>query len=102
MTTALRDASKQDYRPRNTTTTFHAGQQAYITFELTSAVGGTVDVTFCTPHGNTVGTLHVPAGSVGRYGEFSIALDAADVGKCIATLAWNEIIAAEVRFTVTS
>jgi hypothetical protein len=101
MTTALRDAARQDYRPLDNVTTFHPGHHAYITFQLATAAAGTVDVTFCTPHGNTLGTLRVPPGSSGRFGEFSTALDTADVGTGIAALSWNGSVAAVVRFTVS-
>jgi hypothetical protein len=101
MATALQDLGSQDYRPRDNVTTFHAGHLAYITFELATAAPGTVGVTFCTPGGNTVGTLQVPAGSTGRYGEFSASVDSADLGQGTATLTWNGAVAAAVRFSVT-
>ncbi len=101
MTTGLENIGSQDYHPRDNVTTFHAGHVAYITFELATASPGTVGVTFCTPGGDTVGTLRVPAGSTGRYGEFSTALETADVGAGVATLTWNGSVAAVVRFTVT-
>ncbi len=100
MTTGLANAATKDYRPLDNVTTFHAGHPAYITFQLATSAAGIVSVNFCTAGGNTVGTLEVPAGSSGRYGEFSVPLDSLDLGQGMATLTWNGAVAAEARFTV--
>jgi hypothetical protein len=102
LTTGLRAPESQDYRPVDSVSTFRAGQRAYITYLVKTAEAGTVDVTFCTPAGAIPGTLDVPAGSAGRYGQFSLVLDANLAGPAVATLTWNGAVAASLPFTVAA
>ncbi len=100
LTTGLRNSAAHDYRPVDTVTLFHAGQQAYITFEVATQEAGTVGVVFCTAGGRHTGRLTVPAGSMGRYGEFFALFSSKDVGAGEVTVTWNGMPAASVPFTV--
>lgn len=101
MTTGLYNAAKQDFRPINAVTTFHVGQQAYITFLIATAEAGSASVNFCTPGEQIPGSLTVPAGAVDRYAEFAVRFTARDVGRGLATLSWNGAVAATLPYTVT-
>jgi hypothetical protein len=100
LTTGVRDASKQDYRPIDSVTRFTAGQQAYLTFKITTAQAGTASVSFCTPSGVVPGTLDIPAGSQERYAQFSTRFVSQDAGDAVVTLTWNGAVAASLPFTV--
>jgi hypothetical protein len=100
LTTGVRDASKQDYRPIDSVTQFTAGQQAYLTFRIATAQAGTVNVSFCTRSGVVPGTLEIPAGSQERYAQFSTQFLTQDAGAAVVTLTWNGAVAASLPFTV--
>jgi hypothetical protein len=100
LTTGVRDASKQDYRPIDSVTRFTADQQAYLTFKITTAQAGTASVSFCTPSGVVPGTLDIPAGSQERYAQFSTRFVSQDAGGAVVTLTWNGAVAASLPFTV--
>jgi hypothetical protein len=102
LTTELRAPESQDFRPVDSVSTFHTGQRAYITFQITTAEAGTVGVTFCTPAGRIPGALDIPGGSNGQYAQFSLALDATHTGLGVATLTWNGAVAASLPFTVVA
>jgi hypothetical protein len=100
LTTGVRDASKQDYRPIDSVTRFTAGQQAYITFKIATAEAGTASVSFCTPSGVVPGLLDIPAGSTERYAQFSTRFAPQDAGAAVVTLTWNGAVAASLPFRV--
>lgn len=100
LTTGVRDEQGQDFRPVDNVTTFHAGTRAFITFQIFTQEAGTAEVTFCTPAGTIPGTLAIPAGSSGRYAQFSLLLPPQPLGDCVATLEWNGAVAASLPFTV--
>jgi hypothetical protein len=101
LTTGVRDAAKQDYRPIDSVTRFTAGQPAYLTFKIITAQAGTAGVSFCTPSGSLPGSLDVPAGSAKRYAQFSTRFLPQDAGSAgVVTLTWNGAIAASLSFTV--
>lgn len=102
LTTGLRDEPGQDFRPVDDVNTFHIGTRAYITFQIATAQAGTIDVTFCTPAGRIPGSLDVPAGSTGRYAQFSILLQPSQIGAGVATLTWDGVVAASLPFTVAT
>lgn len=101
LTSGLRNAGAHDYRPINAVSSFHAGQTGYVTFQVATAQAGTIGVLFCMPSERVPGSLSVPAGSSGRYGEFSAQFGARDVGQGHAILTWNGAVAADVPFTVS-
>jgi hypothetical protein len=100
LTTGVRDASKQDYRPIDSVTRFTVGQQAFLTFKIATAQTGTANVSFCTPSGVVPGTLAIPAGSQERYAQFSTRFVSQDAGGAVVTLTWNGAVAASLPFTV--
>lgn len=100
LTTGLRDAAAHDYRPVNSASAFSAGQTGYVVFQVVSGAAGTVGVVFCTPQERVVGSVGVPAGSSGRYGEFAARFASGDAGQGRVTLTWNGAVAAEAPFTV--
>jgi hypothetical protein len=100
LTTGVRDASKQDYRPIDSVTRFTAGQQAYLTFKIATATAGTASVSFCTPSGVVPGLLDIPAGSMERYAQFSTRFAPQDAGPAVVTLTWNGAVAASLPFMV--
>lgn len=101
LTTGVRDAAKQDYRPIDAVTRFTTGQLAYLTFKITTTQAGTAGVTFCAPSGRTPGTLEIPAGSQERYAQFSTRFAPQDAGGAgVVTLTWNGAVAASLPFTV--
>jgi hypothetical protein len=100
LTTGVRDASKQDYRPIDSVTRFTAGQQAFLTFKIATAQAGTANVSFCAPSGVVPGTLAIPAGSQERYAQFSTRFLTQDAGDAVVTLTWNGAVAASLPFTV--
>lgn len=101
LTSGLRNAGAHDYRPVNAVSSFHVGQTGYVTFQVATTEAGTASVLFCMPAEQVSGSLSVPAGSSGRYGEFSAQFGARDVGKGHALLTWNGAVAADVPFTVS-
>ena len=101
LTSGLRNAGAHDYRPINAVKGFHAGQTGYMTFQVATAQAGTVGVLFCMSAERVPGSLSVPGGSSGRYGEFSAQFGARDVGQGHAILTWNGAVAADVPFTVS-
>jgi hypothetical protein len=100
LTTGVRDAAKQDYRPIDAVTRFTTGQQAYLTFKIVTTQGGTAGVSFCTPSGRTPGMLEIPAGSQERYAQFSTRFAPQNAGGGVVTLTWNGAVAASLPFTV--
>jgi hypothetical protein len=100
LTTGVRDAARQDYRPIDATTRFVVGQQAYVTFKIATAQPGVVGVSFCAPPGSVPGTLEIPAGSQERYAQFSTRFAPQDAGSGVVTLTWNGAVAASLPFTV--
>lgn len=100
LTTGVRDEQTQDFRPIDNVTTFHAGARAFITFQIVTQAAGIAEVTFCTPQGTIPGTLYIPAGSRGRYAQFSLLLPQEPLGDCVATLEWNGAAAASLPFSV--
>jgi hypothetical protein len=100
LATRLVDAVHGDFRPVTPTTTFHSGQLAYISFEITTNAPGTASVLFCTPGEKIRGALRVPGGSGNRYGQFSADFVAGDAGQGSAILKWNDQVAAAVPFEV--
>ncbi|MBF6589383.1 MAG: hypothetical protein IVW57_02485 [Ktedonobacterales bacterium] len=102
LTTGLRDRAHGDYRPTNRTTTFHAGQRAYLTFQITTSAGGDAGVLFCTAGERVPGSLVIPAASAGRYAQFSAPLTPSDVGRAIVVLTWNGRAAVVLPFTVVA
>lgn len=103
LTTGVRDAAKQDYRPIDSVSRFAVGQQAYLTFKIATAQAGTAGVTFCTPSAAVPGALEIPAGSRERYAQFSTRFAPQDAGRTgVVTLRWNGAVAASLAFTVDS
>ncbi len=100
MTTGLRDSAHQDYRPVDNVSSFMAGTQGYLTFQIATAQAGTVAVRFCLPSQTILGTLQVPRNAQQRYGEFAVRFAGGDVGRGVATLTWNGAVAATVAFAV--
>jgi hypothetical protein len=100
LTTGVRDAAKQDYRPIDATSRFTVGQLAYLTFKIATPQAGTAGVSYCAPSGRVPGTLAVPAGSQQRYAQFSTRFAPQDVGGGVVTLTWNDAVAASLAFTV--
>jgi hypothetical protein len=100
LTTGVRDAAKQDYRPIDSVTRFTSGQQAYLTFKIATQQAGAAGVSFCTPSGVVPGALDIPAGSAQRYAQFSIRFAPQDAGSGVVTLTWNGAVAASLMFTV--
>jgi len=100
LTTGVRDAARQDFRPIDATTRFVVGQQAYVTFKIATAQPGVAGVSFCAPSGSVPGTLEIPAGSQERYAQFSTRFALQDAGSGVVTLTWNGAVAASLPFTV--
>jgi hypothetical protein len=100
LTTGVRDASKQDYRPIDSVRRFTTGQQAYLTFKIATAQAGKAGVSFCAPSGVVPGLLDIPAGSQERFAQFSTRFAPQDAGVAVVTLTWNGAVAASLPFTV--
>ncbi|MEO7003689.1 MAG: hypothetical protein ABI068_17815, partial [Ktedonobacterales bacterium] len=100
LTTGVRNLRAKDYRPVNSVSSFTIGQQAYLTFKVTSNVAGTASVAFCTPQQTFTGVLPIPARSANRYAEFSMTVAAQNVGQCVAVLRWQGDVAAVLPFTI--
>jgi hypothetical protein len=100
LTTGVRDADKRDYRPVDSVARFMVGQQAYLTFKITTTKAGTAGVTFCAPSGVVPGSLDIAAGSQERYAQFSTRFALEDAGVAVVTLTWNGAVAASLAFTV--
>lgn len=100
MALALVDARTGDYRPRQPATTVPAGQPAYLTFRVATAVAGQATIRLCTPQSAFEGALAIPAGSQGRYVAFPASFDVADRGPCLALVYWDGRPVASARFAV--
>jgi hypothetical protein len=101
LTTGVRDAAKQDYRPIDSVKRFTVGLPAYLTFKIATAQAGTAGVSFCTPSGALPGVLEIPAGSQERYAQFLTRFAPQDAGSVgVVTLTWNGAVAASLAFTV--
>jgi hypothetical protein len=101
LTTGVRDAGKQDYRPIDSVNHFTVGQTAYLTFKIATAQAGAAGVSFCAPSGVVPGSLDIPAGSSERYAQFSTRFTPQDVSSAaVVTLTWNSAVAASLEFTV--
>lgn len=100
MALALVDAGTGDYRPRQPATAVPAGQPAYLTFRVATAVAGKATIRLCTPQSAFEGTLAIPAGSQGRYVAFPASFDVGDRGPCLAIVFWDGRPVAAARFAV--
>ncbi len=100
LTTALRDAAARDYRPVDTVSSFASGHSGYVTFQIASSARGTVRALFCVVGASYTGSVTVPAGSSGRYGEFAVPLAHARPGNASLLLTWNGIPEQRLDFSI--
>jgi hypothetical protein len=100
LTSRLRNAAKKDYRPTDTLTTAHPGQQVYLTFRIATPLKSSAAVLVCWQQSQDLSTVAIAARSNGHYAQIPLQIPAGTTGQATAVLTWNDQTAAVVRFTI--